>query len=50
MANNHHLEVKKCQCHSCGKESRRKYNFTLKKWAREFKCKCGSKSFRWYNW
>jgi hypothetical protein len=47
---NHHTEVKKCQCYNCGKESKRKYNFTLNKWSTKFKCKCGSESFRYYNW
>ena len=49
MSNNQ-IESKKCQCYSCGKESIRKYNFTLRKWCRKFKCKCGSESFRFYNW
>ena len=48
--NNHHTEVKKCECYICGKKSKRKYNFTLNKWSRKFKCSCGSESFRWYNW
>jgi hypothetical protein len=43
-------EIKKCECYNCGKESKRTYNFTLSKWSRKFKCKCGSESFRWYNW
>ncbi len=46
---NHHTEEKKCQCYNCGKETLKKYNFTLQKWSRKFKCKCGSESFRWYN-
>jgi lysyl-tRNA synthetase class I len=50
MKTNHHTEIKKCQCYNCGKETKRVYNFTLQKWARTFKCKCGSESFRWYNW
>jgi hypothetical protein len=44
-----HLEIKRCQCYMCGKNSKRKYNFTLNKWARKFKCSCGSQSFRWWN-
>ena len=47
---NHHTEEKKCQCYNCGKETLKKYNFTLQKWSRKFKCKCGSESFRWYNY
>ena len=50
MAHHHHLEVKKCKCFSCGKSYLRKYNFSLGKWARKFKCKCGCESFRWFNW
>jgi hypothetical protein len=46
--NNHQTEKKKCQCYVCGKVTQRVYNFTLQKWARTFKC--GSTSFRWYNW
>ena len=46
---NHQTEKKRCQCYNCGKTSLRTYNFSLSKWAREFKCKCGSESFRWYN-
>jgi hypothetical protein len=47
MAN---TEKKKCQCYMCSKVSYRTYNFTAQKWSREFKCSCGSKSFRWYNY
>lgn len=50
IKNNMHLEIKQCQCYLCGKKSKRKYNFTLNKWARKFKCVCGSQSFRWYNY
>ena len=50
MSKNHQKEIKKCQCYGCGKVTQRVYNFTLRKWARAFKCKCGSESFRWYNW
>jgi lysyl-tRNA synthetase class I len=49
MARNQITEKKKCKCYNCGKVTQRTYNFTLQKWAREFKCKCGSESFRWYN-
>jgi lysyl-tRNA synthetase class I len=49
MSRNHHTETKKCQCYNCGKVTQRVYNFSLGKWARAFKCKCGSESFRWYN-
>jgi len=48
MSRNHHTETKKCQCYNCGKVTQRVYNFSLGKWARAFKCKCGSESFRWY--
>jgi hypothetical protein len=46
----HNVEKKKCQCYICNKVTMRTYNFTLNKWSRKFKCKCGSESFRWYNW
>ena len=46
----HNVEKKKCQCYNCNKVTMRTYNFTLNKWSRKFKCKCGSESFRWYNW
>ena len=49
MTTNHHIEIKKCQCFNCGKKTNRVYNFTLQKWARAFKCICGSGSFRWFN-
>jgi hypothetical protein len=49
MKTNHHTEEKTCQCYNCGKTTKRKYNFTLQKWSRKFKCNCGSESFRWYN-
>ena len=37
----------KCTCYLCGKKSEKTYNFTLQKWARAFKCACGSQSFSW---
>jgi lysyl-tRNA synthetase class I len=43
----HEKESVSCQCYNCGKRSTRVYNFTLGKWARAFRCKCGSESFRW---
>ena len=43
-------EQKICTCYGCGKKSLKMYNFTKRKWSREFKCKCGSESFRWLNW
>jgi len=49
MSKNHQTEKKRCQCYNCGKASLRTYNFTLQKWARAFRCKCGSESFRWFN-
>ena len=49
MSHNHQTEKKRCQCYNCGKTSLRVYNFSLGKWARAFKCRCGSESFRWYN-
>ena len=49
MSHNHQTEKKRCQCYNCGKKSLRVYNFSLGKWARVFKCRCGSESFRWYN-
>ena len=50
MSKNYQKEIKKCRCCGCGKVTQRVYNFTLRKWARAFKCKCGSESFRWFNW
>ena len=44
-----YTEKKECRCYNCNKKSVRTYNFTLRKWARMFKCICGSQSFSWSN-
>lgn len=45
-----YTEKKQCECYMCGKKSEKTYNFTLQKWARAFKCVCGSGSFSWSNY